>query len=208
MLRPHLADGDAVMRLVTAEALVRLGESRGLGVIRSMASGEGRIDPWQQVSAILALGRTGLGSDDVERLRWIESRQATEGAVRVAAFGARGMLGDYSQMATLAEIAAGRRGFDDQSRALALQMLARSAYGPAWQDVCRALGDGDALVRLSAAWAMLAFSTPRAESVLAAVRAPDRPQMLTEREVLRPVAPRLPESPQPEGRGPLDYRPN
>jgi HEAT repeat protein len=210
MLRSHMNDRDPMTRLRAAEALVRLGDSRGLNVIRSMTLAEGgtRTDPALQLGAVLVLGQVGIASEDIDRLRWIELQRANDGAVRVAAFGARGMLGDYSQMTTLAEIAAGRSGFGPGSQAMALQMLARSAYGPAWRDACSALDAGDPTVRLSAAWAMLAFNNPRAAEVIEAMSSTPRPYMLTEDEVLRPVRNRL-EPAAPGGPlGPLNGRAN
>ena len=189
LLRPRLTDRDAVARLVAAEAVVLLGDTRGLSVIRSLAFGQTPTEPWIQAAAILAVGRVGIASQDVESLRLLEVRTgAVEGAVRLAAFGARGMLGDYSQMALLAEGASGRAGFDTQGRALALQLLARTSYGPAWRDACKGLSAGDAVVRLSAAWAVLAFNNPRADQVIEAVTRPGLQQWLTEEEILRPYS--------------------
>jgi HEAT repeat protein len=191
MLFGRLHDRDPVMRLAVAEALARLGDTRGLPVIRTMASGEGGVEVWQQVGAILALGRVGMEGEDIERLQMIETRRQVDSAVRLAAFGARGMLGDYSQMTVLADMASGRDSrwgpkTPPQGRALALQMLARTSYGLAWRDVCGCLDDGNADVRLSAAWAMLAFNNPRADKVIRAITRPESPQMLSEEEVLRP----------------------
>lgn len=187
LLREHLGDRDPIARLVAAEAVVRLGDTRGLSVIRALALGQAPAEPWVQAAAILSLGRVGIASQDIDSLRLLEVRSGTvEGSVRLSAFGARGMLGDYSQMAILGEGASGRAGFDAQSRALALQLLARTSYGPAWRDACRGLSDGDVVVRLSAAWAVLAFNNPRADKVIEAISRPDMPQMLTEEEILRP----------------------
>lgn len=184
MLREHLNDRDPVMRLNVAEAMARLGDRSGLPVVRAIAGGAGG-EPWWRVSAILLLGRIGVPSQDIASLREMEipEHRSTVGA-RLAAFGARAQLGDYTQVEPLVEVAAARQ-FDSQDRAFALQLLARAAYGPAWRRVCACLDDGNATVRLSAAWALLSFSTPRARKVMASVSSPDRPAMLTEAEVLR-----------------------
>ena len=195
MLREHLADADPVARLNVAEALARLGDRSGLPVIRGMV-GTGDNEAWWQVNAILALGRVGVPSTDIGRLRDIEgSRGPITVAAKLAAFGARAQLGDYSQAAFLAEAAGGkfgRRVLEPQDRAFALQLLARAAYGPAWHEVAACLDDGDPSVRLSAAWALLAFNSPRADRVKRSIAESKDPHLLTEREVLRPSMQREP----------------
>jgi HEAT repeat protein len=204
MLKEHLADPDPVVRLNVAESLARLGNTSGLPLIRRMASDA---ESPLQVNAILALGRVGTASRDVPRLRELEaSAGGSDSAVRLAAFCARGQMGDYAQMPALIEVATGkesRRRVAPGHRAFALQLLARVAYGPAWREVAGSLDDGHPYVRLSAAWAMLSFSSPRARRVLKAVTRPDSPQRLSEQDILRP-APRT----EPEGSpgGPLDVR--
>jgi len=189
MLREHVDDADPVARLNVAEALARLGDRSALPVIRGMV-GTGDNDAWWQVGAILTLGRVGMPSTDIGRLRDIEGvRGPITVAAKLAAFGARAQLGDYSQAAFLAEAAGGkfgRRALEPQDRAFALQLLARSAYGPAWHEVARCLDDGDPSVRLSAAWALLSFNSPRADRVKRSIAESEDPQMLTERQVFRP----------------------
>jgi len=204
MLKEHLADADPVTRLNVAEAMARLGDRSGLPVIRSMIGTDDH-DAWWQVGAILTLGRVGESAKDITLLREIEGGQRpTTVAAKLAAFGARAQLGDYSQAAFLAEAAGGkfgRRTLEPQDRAFALQLLARSAYGPAWHEVTACLDDRDPSVRLSAAWALLSFNTPRADQVKRSIAGSRDPQMLTEREVLRPVVRR---EPADGATGPLD----
>ena len=201
MLNERLNDADPVVRLNAAEAMARLGDSRGLPAIRALA--EDATSPLQ-VNAILALGRAGVPAIDIQRLRELQTgRTPMSVAGQMATFGARAQLGDYAQVALLADIAAGREGrsrVEPQDRAFALQLLARAAYGPAWQDVGPCLDDRDGLVRLSAAWATLSFHGPRAAKVMESVSTSPSPQMLTEREVLRPTLPRPQNSESP---GPL-----
>jgi HEAT repeat protein len=196
MLKWRLQDPDPVVRLNAAEAMARLGEYSGLPAIRKLA--EDTQCP-VQVNAILALGRVGQAGEDVRRLRELQGGQTPISvAAKMASFGARAMLGDYSQAAFLAEVASGAA--EPQDRAFALQLLARAGYGPVWRQVCPSLSDSDGLVRLSAAWAMLSFHSPRAERVMKNVSAAPLPQMLTESQVLRPAS----ETPQGPGRpGPL-----
>jgi hypothetical protein len=89
-------------------------------------------------------------------------------------------------MSILAECASGRAELDTQGRAMALQLLAQVSYGPAWRDACHSLSASDVTVRLSAAWAVLAFGNPRAEKVIDAIEKSSTPQRLTEEDILRP----------------------
>jgi HEAT repeat protein len=204
LLAEHRGDGDVIVRIRVAEAMALLGDTSALPELRAMVSGEVDLEVWHRQMAILSLGRVGIPEQDVSRLQWIETRGGLDSALRLAAFGARGMLGDYSQMTVLSEVGTGtRRPFgmptwDNQSRAFALQMLARTSYGLAWRDVRQGLSDRDPEVRLSAAWAMQSFSNPRAERVIKAIESPQRPDALTERQVLRKSGKALPTG-QPGG---------
>lgn len=204
LLAEHRGDRDVIVRIRVAEAMALLGDTSALPELRAMVTGEVDLEVWHRQMAILALGRVGIAGQDVPRLQQFETRGGADSALRLAAFGARGMLGDYSQMVVLSEVGTGRRRpfgmpeWDNQSRAFALQMLARTSYGLAWRDVCRGLSDSDPLVRLSAAWAMQSFSNPRAERVIEAIESPGRPDALTERQVLRRSGKTLPEG-QPGG---------
>lgn len=188
MLAGHLGDKDAQTRLNVAEAMARLGDSSGLPKIRLVAADS---ESPCQVNAILALGRVGSPGVDVARLRELQARgrRASVGA-KAAAIGARAMLGDYMQIGSLAEVALGkgpRGALTPHDRAFALQLLARSAYGPLWREVGQCLGDKDPAVRLSAAWAMLSFSSPRADAVRGAIASSPPPRILTQEDVLRPA---------------------
>ena len=110
----------------------------------------------------------------------------------LATFGARAMLGDYTQIIFLTEVASGAEKnapLTDQDQAFALQLLARAAYGPAWAEVGKCLGDRNLAVAYSAAWAELAFDTPRGQRLKTTIRDAEKSQMLTQEEVLRRSAP-------------------
>jgi len=204
MLGAYLSDADAVVQMNAAEAMGRLGSTRGLEVLRRMATSQG--SP-RQISAILALGRVGLVPRDVMLLREAFSDDKPVSAMaRLASYGARAMLGDYTQAARLGEMASGRPGrdpIDAQDKAMILQLLARSAYGPSWRSVVPSLDDGDPLIRASAAWAILAFDSAEGKKLrdtIEASTAADRGvQQLTEQEILRPGS--SPES-KPSGSSP------
>jgi len=190
MLKERLGDPDPVVRLNVAESMARLGDFSGVPAVRAVARDT---QSPLAVNAILVLGRIGTPGEDIKLLRDVEAGRAPSGgAARLAAFGARAQLGDYTQIQPVIEVAEGKdiaRGFGAPERAFALQLLARASYGPAWREASACLDDGDPYVRLSAAWAMLSFHTPRAEKVFRTANSPERPKALSEREILRPKPP-------------------
>ena len=165
LLKRQLKAPDAGLRLNVAEAMARLGSNAGLSVIRNLATDAN--SRWQ-VYAIMALGRVGIRPKDIQFLRqeFGNDRQCSL-AARLASYGARAMLGDYAQMPTLEEIVMTSHGeggpLEARDRAFILQLLARSAYGLAWQEAGTCLSESDPQIRLSAAWATLAFDTPQAQ---------------------------------------------
>ncbi len=188
MLKEHLKDPDTMVRINVGEALVRLGVQAGLTPLRQVARDSS--SP-AQVSAILALGRVGFPPEDIQNLREVQGRHPSVGAL-LATFGARAMLGDYTQIIFLTEVASGAEKnapLTDQDQAFALQLLARAAYGPAWAEVGKCLGDRNLAVAYSAAWAELAFDTPRGQRLKTTIRDAEKSQMLTQEEVLRRSAP-------------------
>ena len=195
LLREHVKDPDAMVRINVGEALARLGDAAGLTALRLAA--------WDsnsptQINAIMALGRVGFPPEDIKNLRELQGRHPSVGAL-LASFGARAMLGDYTQINFLTEVASGGAKdvrLTDRDQAFALQLLARSAYGPAWAEVGNCLGDRNLLVAYSAAWAELAFDTPRGQKLKTTIRNAEKSEMLTQEEVLRrPVPPKTPLGP-------------
>jgi hypothetical protein len=102
------------------------------------------------------------------------------------------MLGDYSQINFLIDVASGAAKdarLTDRDQAFALQLLAQAAYGPAWEEAGQCLGDRNLAIVYSAAWAELAFDTPRGQKLKSTISNAQKSQMLTPGEVLRPAAP-------------------
>lgn len=205
MLRGRLSDSDPLVQLNAAEAMARLGDKSGLGVIRELARQHGH--PYQ-VYALLALGRVGVPERDIQFLRDLVrlSRHEVAGsranskprysvAGMIAAFGARIMLGDPMQAYWLAEMI-GSEGPGGQQlaapeRAFALQMLARASYAPAWREVVKSLDDKDKYVRTSAAWALQSYNIPRVSKLIEAMGQTQAPDDLPEDRVLSPAEQRL-----------------
>lgn len=211
MLAYRLSDPSPVVRLNVAEAMWRLGDRGGVHVVRHLARTESTERSWWQIYAIQLLGKIGWPGHDVTLLREFEQKDRPVSlAAKMAAYGARIQLGDFSQAALLADMASSDDLADmltDEDRAFALQQLARAAYAPAWREVATCLDHRDPLVRTSAAWAMLSFETPRARAVLEGIQSGDMPQRLSEGEVLRRPSRAAEVAPQPGGAGgPLDPR--
>lgn len=191
MLAGFLNDADSVVRMNAAEAMGRLGSTAGLEVLRQTATHQGAD---HQINAILALGQVGVVPKDVQLLREAFSKEKSCSLpARLASYGARAMLGDYTQAATLSEIATrnpDREPIENKDKAFVLQLLARSAYGPSWRAVVPSLTDKDLLIRTSAAWAILAFDSAEGKRLKRAIdesTALDRGvQQMTEDEILRP----------------------
>jgi HEAT repeat protein len=189
MLKEHLKDPDTMVRVNVGEAMVRLGEQSGLSALRLVALDSS--SPSHQVAAILALGRVGFPPEDIHNLLELQGRHPSVGAL-LATFGARAMLGDYSQINFLIEVASGAAKdvrLTDRDQAFALQLLAQAAYGPAWAEAGQCLGDHNLAVVYSAAWAELAFDTPRGQKLKSTISNAQKSQMLTQGEVLRRPAP-------------------